>query len=720
MNNFASMIRQHIIGCLLATLPFLSYAQSFEERVTSVSNVGLTVNNLGSIGNAFKGDFNLKGSPSAEYPVNSGVEHAFQGGLWVGGLINGGVTAVSTGYIDAPNGYTTGAAGFEYTAEVGQGITERSNLINSSNYSPFAVSQQDFLADFTDKNITVPGTNNIQILDHNNPLGIDVHMEAYNWNFSFVNFFVALDFTIVNTGTNTLDSLYVGYLVNGVVRNVNLTPPGGSAFYSQGGNGFLDTLFMAYDFDATGDVGFTDSYMGEKFLGSEDKEGCKHPNVDPNFNINYQAWFFRNTNDLLYSFPDTEQKRYNKMTQGLNNLPCWDSKDSPECVAWNGGSPRATTHWEDLRTSGNRSNLISVGPFTSMSPGDTIEFAIAFVFAPMEKDQNSDPNTNQDQPSERKNLIQNSEWAQTAYNGEDINANCILDPGEDIDGDGKITRWILPNPPNIPNSRVVAKDNQIDLYWTDNAEKSIDPISGDADFEGYRIYQSILGFDVQDRQDIASSLTLLASYDVEGNKLFFDNGFGAVKLESPVTFEGDTNVYSYRYTISNIQNGWQNAISVTAFDRGDQENGIESLESSAIANVKRVFPGKPANNSIRDQQPFVYPNPYYAGASWEGPSVFAEDKKLTFANLPANCVIRIFSNAGDLIDQFRHDQGYTGNDIKWFNTYSDPSETRFSGGEHSWDLLSKSQQIIARGLYLFSVEDLDNGQVFQGSFAIIK
>lgn len=714
------MSRQHIFQLVCIFLfPLGLAAQSFEERVTSVSNVGLTVNNLGSIGNAFKGDFNLKGAPSAEYPVNSGVEHAFQGGLWVGALINGGVTAVTTGYIDAPNGYSTGAAGFEFSAEEGSGITELSNILNSSNYSPFAVSQQDFVADFSDKYVLVPGTN-VQINDHDNPLGIDVHMEAYNWNYSFADFFVALDFTIVNNGTNTLDSVFIGYLVNGVVRNVNLTPPGGSVFYSQGGNGFLDSSFMSYDFDASGDVGFTDSYLAEKFLGSEDKLGYHHPELDPNFKINFQSWFFRNTNDLNFSFPDTEQKRYNKMSQGLNHNPCWDDKSSQACIDYNGGVEPQQSLWEQLRAPGNRSNLISVGPFKQILPGESVNIAFAIVFAPMNKGPWSSPDVNLDVPEEREVIIQNADWAQTAYCGEDINCNGVLDPGEDIDGDGEITRWVLPTPPNIPVTKVVPRDNAIDIYWSDNAEFSLDPISGEQDFEGYRVYQSILGFDVEDRIDVTSSMTLLASFDVPGNKLFFDNGFGSIKLEEPVTFEGDTNVYHYLYTIGNIQNGWQNAISVTAFDRGDPESGIQTLESSLLSNIQRAFPGKPANEDLGSEGPFVYPNPYYGGASWEGSSTFAEDKKITFANLPKHCVIRIFSTAGDLIDEFTHDQAYDGSDIRWYSTYSDTDATVFSGGEHSWDLLSKNNQIIARGLYLFSVEDLKDGKTYKGSFTVIK
>ncbi len=695
-------------------------AQSFEERVTDVCNVGLTINNLGMIGNAFKGDFNLIGAPSAEFPVNSGVEHAFQGGIWVGGILNGNVVAVSTAYSDAASGYSTGAQNFEMTAEVGQGITERSLEVNSSFFSPDAVSQQDFVSYFTDRNITVPGTDNVQISGHENPIGLDFKFEVYNWNFPFADFFVILDFQIINNGINTLDSAYVGILVNGVVRNVNLTPPGGGPFYSQGGNGYLDSVFMAYDFDASGDVGFTDSYQGEKFLGASDKEGFKHPTLNPNFKLHYNTWFFGNSNSLLYAFPDTEQKRYIRMTQGINFLPCWDDKSSPECIAFNGGTAPQNSYWEESRLPGNRSNLISVGPFAQMLPGDTINVAFAMVYAPMTKTENSDPNQNLDLPEERRQLLTNQGWAQTAFNGEDANFNGILDPGEDLDGDGKITRYILPTPPDIPKTRIEPNENYLDIYWTDDSEQSIDPISQEKDFEGYKIYLSKLGFDVAAQNNAQSSLVLYKQYDIAGNKIFFDNGFDSIRLDQPVTFEGDTNTYVYRLRIDNILNGWQYAISVTAFDRGDRENGISSLESSPLGGLKRAFAGTRPNENMEENEPFVYPNPYYAGASWEGPSIFEEDRKLNFANLPAKCVVRIFSNAGDLVDEFRHDGAYDGSDIRWYDSYSVSNQTVFSGGEHSWDLLSKDNQIISRGLYLFSVEDLESGKTYNGQFVIIK
>ena len=50
----------------------------------------------------------------------------------------------------------------------------------------------------------------------------------------------------------------------------------------------------------------------------------------------------------------------------------------------------------------------------------------------------------------------------------------------------------------------------------------------------------------------------------------------------------------------------------------------------------------------------------------------------------------------------------------------DASENVFSGGEHAWDLLTENTQIIARGIYIFTVKDLDTGKLYKSKFAVIK
>ena len=119
----------------------------------------------------------------------------------------------------------------------------------------------------------------------------------------------------------------------------------------------------------------------------------------------------------------------------------------------------------------------------------------------------------------------------------------------------------------------------------------------------------------------------------------------------------------------------------------------------------------------------MYPNPYYLGASWEGNSNFQEEsRKLIFSNLPQNARITITTAGGDFIDSFDHHGDYNGSDIRWFQSFGaeNSNQNVFSGGEHAWDLLSRESQIIARGMYLFHVEDLDNGKNFTGTFLIVK
>lgn len=719
------MKTHRLLAIALLFLSLQVQAQTFDEQTTTSSQVRLNVTNIGTFGNAFRGYRDGTGDQSCEYPAGSGIEHLFESGMWVGGLVNG-QSLVSTTAVDASQGYSTGSAGFEFTGEQGSQLTQRSTLFESPFYSNSAVSHQDYTADFTDRNILVPGTQ-IPINNHTNPLYVDVHMETYNWNYTFSDFFVIMNFTVVNNGSFTITDPYFAFWANTVVRNINVTTAGsgGSAFYNKGGNGFSDSLSMAYCYDHSGDVGFTDSYIGQKFLGAEDKRGFHHPQIDSAFDIqsqqfyqdevavHYNAWQFNSSSDPVFFQPTSDAQRYNKMVSGLNDLLCWDQNASTNS---NCGT---NSIQQQLNQAGNRSDLVSVGPFTDLEPGDTLNVVYAFVLGRKNEDGNPNSDNNLDQ---RSNFYANASWAQTAYNGEDVNFNGILDEGEDTDGDGEITRYILPSPPSSPITRIESQDGKIEIYWSDNSEESVDPITQEKDFEGYNVYMTRLGFDVAE-----SALDLdyvkVGQYDLPNNGFSFETGLDSIELDEPMIFDGDTNIYRYKYTINNVLNGWQYAVAVTAFDRGDEQSNLESLESAPSANDYRVFPGKEAVSDMDEFEPFVYPNPYYAGSSWEGASSFQEEsRKLMFANLPERCVIRVFTVAGDLIDEINHDQSYDGTDTRWYRTFGDEEadNNKFSGGEHAWDLLSRDSQIIARGVYLFTVKDLDSGELYKGKFLIIK
>ncbi len=263
--------------------------------------------------------------------------------------------------------------------------------------------------------------------------------------------------------------------------------------------------------------------------------------------------------------------------------------------------------------------------------------------------------------------------------------------------------------------RAELSEGKVTLYWDDFAEQSVDPVTGKRDFEGYRVYRSDLGADRTG--DLFSNVSLVAQYDKAGNRTGYNNGFGAVRLAQPLTFDGDPTRYSYRFEADGLLSGWQYAFAVTAFDEGEALTGLPPFESSLLANAVRVFPGAPAQPSEGGAKAGVYPNPYRVNAAWDGTT--NRTRKLYFTNLPAKCEISVFTPAGELVDRFAHDAATSVGDTRWYTDFSGPNRVA-AGGEHAWDLLSQANLNLATGLYLFTVRDTDTGHVQTGRFVIIK
>ncbi len=669
-----------------------------ENNYTNVGNIGLTVTNFGTYGHGFA---LWPEQPSCEFPLGSGIEHIFDGGLWIGGFISNDSTGsgrvgpfVTTGVVDASSVSSRGG-GFEYTNAPESHLVQKSSLLDSRFYDPTAVSHQDFVMNYTDTNTTL---SNGETIEGHNPLGITVHQESYAWNFPFADFFVIMNYTIKNVTNKYIDSVYVGLWTDAVVRNTKITPPRGASFFNKGGDGYSDSMNIAYEFDATGDVGFTDSYVGIQFLGATPKLDSLHIlNMNDTIpSVNFVSWQFRNTDDPNFFAPQVDIDRYRKMS------------------GYFGGNNRygKGVNAGDLKSPSNRSILITYGPFHNIPPHDSVNVVYAIVCA---KKSGNDPAA-LDTKEQKLNLYSNAEWALRAYFGEDRNRNGKLDPNEDLDGNGKITRYILPSPPRTPNIKVVPENQKAVIYWDKRAEQSVDPISGKKDFEGYRVYRTQAGFDLNQKSTL-SSLVTMAEFDSTGNSFGFNTGFNAVELNDPVTFPNDTVKYYYKMEVNNLLNGWQYLFSVTAFDKGDPENNLESLESSNLANLQRILPGTPANDDGKAEVG-VYPNPYYSNAYWDGTS--ERLRKIYFYNLPAECEITIYTLAGDVIKRIQHDQNSNGSDLRWFEQFASDGKQKMVGGEQAWDLITDNDQAIATGLYLYTVKNKKNGDIKTGKFLIVK
>ena len=648
------------------------YADDINNKYTTAGNISMTVTNYGTIGKGYCGS-----QPSCMYPKGSGIENLWLGGLWLGGVKNSQIH-VTTGAIDVSNPNKT--EGFEFTNGVGSIITERSSLITSPFYDPKAISHQDFICEFFDT-ITTGMQNHL-------PMGIKVLLESYTYNLNFANSFVILNYKIVNIGynggTSPIDSIYIGLWKDFVVRNINITNGcnPGTSFYSKGATGYVDSLRMEYTYDNNGDPGFTDNYGAVKLLGV-------YPKVDTErVRSKFTIWQFKNTSDPVYFSPQDDGQRYSKLKGFL----------APGVVI-------DTNRINYLRLNpANRVSLISYGPykktngtpFTLRYQQDTLNAVFAVVCA---KKNGTDP-AKFDTDFQRQILYKNAGWAQRAY-----------DNG-----------YKLPSPPDIPITRAEIDEHKVTVWWSNNSENSVDPISGKKDFEGYRIYRTNAGADLTNNFDLSTALKLVGDFDSCCNSYFNNTGFKFIKYSDtqPKMFPGDTNKYWYRFEFPNQLNGFQYIYAVTAYDKGDPSQGLESLESSMLSNVKRLIVGTAAKddpNAVIG----VYPNPYYGSAIWDGSGNQQELlRKIYFFNLPSKCDISIWSLSGDLVQTLHHNAGsYNGNDIQWFKTYSDGSQ-KFAGGEHAWDLISKDNQAIASGLYLFTVKNSSTGDIKKGKFLIIK
>jgi len=684
-------------------------AEDEYDKYTSVGNLGLTITNYGILGNGWNRMEDGSIHPSCQYKQHTEIareqiEHFSYCGLWVGGIVNG-QRRVSTAIVDGV--FDAGDEGFELFAN--SPITIQSSISSTTQdsmakyYSPYAVSHQDMITDFKDYGDS-PG-DNLGIQGHS-PLGLDIHLESYAWNYSYADAFVILKYTFTNATDDTIQDIYAGLWADASLANFNYTDiytPGGGFSWSDNLDGFDESedgagfeRAIGYQYDANGDDGWTESYLGLSALGS---------NVPYNYlNTNYFQWVWTNSNNSdypAYSMPLTDEERYDKMSSSVpkGSGPDYTSE----------GYPGSENSWLFL---------VSAGPVGShhnadttswtLGPGESCHIAFTVVCALWT------PGIGGNSHAQRGNLHVNYDWAQKAYDGEDKNRNNQLDEGEDGNSNGVIDRYILPAPPPSPNMEVVVESGKVTIYWQDGAESFLDPISQEADFEGYRIYGAR-----KTANEELGEFSLLLEIDLK-NDIGYNTGFSIIRIinefgEPDSMLINDT-YYNYKFDNANIKDGWLNYYAVTAYDQGDPDANLESLESSIYSNRVYVFPGKAAaNKNDWIGEPTVYPNPFKGQALWDGYG--SRSKMLWFRNLPNEAEIRIFSLAGDLVDIIQHEESYNGADIANIDAQKNPL---MAGGEHAWDLITMHDQATASGLYLFTVEDKNSGQIKEGKFLIIK
>ena len=239
-------------------------------------------------------------------------------------------------------------------------------------------------------------------------------------------------------------------------------------------------------------------------------------------------------------------------------------------------------------------------------------------------------------------------------------------------------------PPPPPEVTIVPGDRKLTLRWTDAPEATIDTLRHDSiwnDFEGYRVYKSTKG--------TGGPYTLIAEFD-------------------KINWYGYNTGLEHEYIDSGLVNGIAYYYAVTSFDLPDTVEGTASKESGIFVSAKQGISGNPAGAG---KKVAVVPNPYrgdvdYTEDGWEVPTYAPtagwteRDRRIQFINLSAHCTIRVYTLTGDLVKTIEHNDSLKG----W----------------EDWNLISRVNQAISSGIYIFSVEDQNTGDIQLGKFVVIK
>ena len=140
-----------------------------------------------------------------------------------------------------------------------------------------------------------------------------------------------------------------------------------------------------------------------------------------------------------------------------------------------------------------------------------------------------------------------------------------------------------PEPPVQPGLRAVEGDGLVKLYWSNVAEDSEDPLSGDKDFVGYKIYKS-------------------SNFGASWGELTFNSDGSRGPNYIPLAefrVDESTGLIQHTFIDSNLTNGFEYWYAVTAYDEGDESIPLDPLESgkgrpgedsSAVRATPRTYP----------------------------------------------------------------------------------------------------------------------------------
>ncbi len=462
---------------------------------------------------------------SCEYPQGSNTLYLWASALWIGAVV-GNDTLVSTG----ADGWSV--PGYEFHPEespVGDMIY-RSNL--DPGYPEYygAISHQDYIAVYYDTCNTCLGVSNDPRDGRPHaPLNIEVTQESHAWSYAYTEDFVLFDYTVRNTGAETLNNVYFGVYVDADVHHVATGTVGArddlTGIHEPSSSAATPVAWIA---DNDGDLGGSyavPGITGVCFLNTPSYEA----------EVSYNWWIssaaaandfgpqtrngFRDFGTGGTGTPLGDRDKYHVLRNGETDYDqAWTSQIDAMDTVWIYPPPAISP---DLANGKDTRYLLSVGP-TTIEPGAAKSYVTAYVAGDNFHTESGNGSNLPDNPwlwydnVDFTDLDNNATWAAWIYDN----------PGVDTDGDwyageyylsGDDTIWTtgdgVPDfraacAPSTPPFWIEPLVGALKVRWNGHrCETATDPFSNDQDFEGYNIYLSTSG--------APSSFALSATYDIE-------------------------------------------------------------------------------------------------------------------------------------------------------------------------------------------------------------
>ncbi|MCU0610321.1 MAG: hypothetical protein MUE60_00855, partial [Candidatus Eisenbacteria bacterium] len=281
------------------------------------------------------------------------------------------------------------------------------------------------------------------------PLGIRLEQRTYSWGYGFAANYIYVDYKITNMNPYPIDSVYVGYFMDNDVGSGDINVEG------VGGNddliGFDVGLNLGYSYDSDfNEPGWSTNagYIGIVLCDTPRNPGAAAP-----LGLTAFSTWDREGPEGDVDLDDRDALKYAQLRG--TNIPA-----DPD--------PRVFETFEEPQ---DVRHLSGSGPYVRLQPGETINVTCAIVMG-----QSLD-----DLKENTRRAVQQFEMG-----------------------------FLGTAPPPAPRVVATPQDRRVYLSWDDSPEQAVDFITGERDFEGYRVYRS--------RTGVEGSWQLLADYDAADSR----------------------------------------------------------------------------------------------------------------------------------------------------------------------------------------------------------